>query len=443
MENDNIIVGLDIGTTKIACFIGQKAEDGKVKILGFGKTASRGVDKGLVKNVLLVKDAVKVAVEQAANQANVDVEDVYVGVAGQHIKCRQNKSSIPIPEDHSYIQQSDLDQLIANQYHIQLTPGEEIIHVFAQGYSVDDDELKSDIPPVGVHGKVLAGVFNIVTANTSSLSSIKQSVESAGYKVKGVVLEPVASALAVLKEEDRQAGVALVDIGGGTTDIAIFHEDRIRYISVLPLAGTVITKDILDGFGVLPPQAESLKVHFGSCMPEAVNQNDVISVPGLQGIPAKDVGVYYLAKVIKARVEQILQQVNYEFEESGMSKKLHAGVILTGGGSKLQNIVDLTQFITTQNVRIGEPSEHLSGDYNEDLSHPMFATGIGLVLYGINELENKSDEDEDEQPIVPPTSPEPPSTPVPESTDAKPPKVSWITRMLNKIVDGLSKTDID
>ena len=388
MDNE-IIVGLDIGTTKIACFVGMRGEKGNVKILGFGKTDSKGVEHGVVKNVSAAAASIRRAVDEAADQANVDIDEVWVGVAGQHINSRPSQGSVMIPTDHLLIEQGDVDRLIAEQYSTLLPPGEEIIHIFPQQYYVDGEALSRDISPVGVGGKKLMADFHMVTANVQNLQYIKYAVQDANLHIKGVVLEPVASAKAVLDDNDREAGVAMVDIGGGTTDIAIFHDGIIRHTSVLPLAGNAITNDIHESCNVLKPQAEILKVRFGSCVVQAVSENDIISIPGIRSQPAREIYVKTLAGIINMRTKMILEQVKYEIDQSGYNKKLIAGVVLTGGGAKLQHIKDLCELITATDSRIGVPNEHLEPDSVaiDELSHPMYATGIGLVIYGLERAE--------------------------------------------------------
>ena len=403
------IVGLDIGTTKIACFIGEQAANGKIRIAGIGKTESVGVEHGVVRNVRSAADSIRKAVADASEMAKYDVEEVYVGIAGQHIKSQANQGSIMIPESHRLIEQADVDQLIENQYRVLLAPGEEIIHVFPQSYIVDNEPLGPDIPPVGVAGKCLAANFHIVTGNIVNLRNIRDAVQAAGLRVKDVVLEPIASAYAVLDDGDKNAGVALVDIGGGTTDIAIFHEGIIRHTSVLPLAGKVITNDIRESCKILQHQAESLKVRFGSCMPTSVNQDDIISIPGIRNQAPREISVKTLAGIIKSRMQLILEQVGYEIQLSGFERQLIAGVVLTGGGANLKNIREFSEFITGIDSRIGTPDEHIDKENSidfEDLRHPMYATGVGLVIYGLLEEKNiqqqeRSRTKESEPDIVP------------------------------------------
>lgn len=391
MNNEkDIIVGLDIGTTKIACFIGQRVENDKVRILGFGKTPSKGVERGVVKHIKFTAESISRAVEQASEEAGIEVKEVYVGIAGQHIRSVSSQGMISIPHDHKLIEQSDVDHLIDEQYNIPISAGEEIIHVFPQTYFVDGEELNTEYDPVGVAGVQLKANFHIVTGNTSNLINIRSSVEMAGLTIKGVVLEPIASAYAVLDDTDREAGVALVDIGGGTTDIAIFHEGIIRHTSVLPLAGNAITYDIKEGCKIMQKQAEALKTRFGSCLPEHVNENDIISIPGIRTQPPREISVKTLAGIIKARTESILEQVDFEIKESHLDKRLIAGIVLTGGGAQLRNIKELTEFITGIDTRIGLPDEHLEKGATNEIVNPMYATGIGLVLYGLEREEEMS-----------------------------------------------------
>ena len=414
-KTNPIICGLDIGTTKIACFIGQRSETGKVKILGYGRTDSIGVERGVVKNIKSTSESILKAVAMASDQANVDVKEVYVGIAGQHIKSYTSQGELMIPEDQPYIQQKDLDQLCDNQSRIMQSPGYSIIHVFPQAYCVDGEEL-CDVDPIGVAGKQLRARFHIVTGNRNNIENIAHSVRIAGLEIKGLVLEPVASALAVLDDKDLEAGVALVDIGGGTTDIAIFYDKIIRHTSVLALAGNVITQDIRMGCNIMKNQAEALKTRFGSCLPQAVNENDIVCIPGLHGSESREINMKTLAGIIHERSKTILEQVGYEISVAGFENKLISGLVLTGGGSMMKNIKELAEYTTRCNTRIGLPDAHLDINTPEDIIHPMNSTGIGLLIYGLNEAEGKMmlEEEQELEPVsVPEPEPEPEPNPIP------------------------------
>lgn len=390
MSNE-IIVGLDIGTTKIACFIGQATENGKIKILGFGKTESIGVERGVVKNIDDTAESIKKAVEEASAKAEYEVTEVYVGIAGQHIRSTQSRGSLVLKPGPKITEEKDIEELIQNQYNTLLDPGETIIHVLPQTFFIDGEELT--VNPVGVYGNTLEANFLIVTGKTNNLWHIKESVKRANLKIKGVVLEPIASAESVLDDRDKEAGVALVDIGGGTTDIAIFEEGVIRYTSVIPMAGNLITTDVESTCNIMRKQAEQLKIKFGSCLPEMVKQDDIISIPGYRNQAAREISMKMLAQIINARTQMILEMATSEISSAGCTK-LRGGIVLTGGGAKLTYIDKLAAFISATDTRIGLPDEHLVDDSPEEIIHPMYATGIGLLLYGIKDKRSQIEKEE-------------------------------------------------
>lgn len=438
MENE-FIAGLDIGTTKIACLIGQKAEDGKVKILGYSCTKSIGVEHGVVRSISLTAESVKKAVEAASLQANVKVNEVYVGIAGQHIKSIPSQGLIMIPEDHNIITEEDVERLMEEQHRVMLGPGDEIIHIFPQNYYVNNVILPNEIPPVGTPGKQLKADFHIVTGNTQNILNIRDSVRAAGYKVKSLVLEPIASSYAVLDDRDKEAGVALVDIGGGTTDIAIFYEGIIRHTSVIPLAGQAITGDIKRGCSILPDQAESLKVKYGSCLPANEREGDAVSIPGIHDQPPKEISLKMLANIIKARVQTIIEQVDYEITSSGYNnksgKKLLAGLVLTGGGASMKYIKEFASLLTGMYTRIGLPNWHLLADSDKELAHPKYATGIGLVLFGIEKEEAMRAKKEKEQQATTEEKPSDATTipAEPAQTEAVPKKEKSVIDILDEM----------
>ena len=389
MENkENIVVGIDVGTTKIAVFIGQRDLEGKISIIGMGKTESDGVERGVVKNIQLTATAIKAAVEQAETMANYKVNDVYVGIAGHHIKSLHHRGNIMICEDNHIITMQDVERLRQEQNNLMLSPGEQIIHVVAQSYSVDGDTSTTN--PVGRIGKCLEGDFNLITGNVTHIQNIYHSVRLAGYSVKELVLEPIASAEAVINETEKDAGICLVDIGGGTTDIAIFKDGILRHTAVVPLAGNVITEDIKEGCSIIKTQAEALKINFGRCLESDNSQNEIISIPGFRGRESREISVQTLANIIKARVKMILDQVQYEIHSTDYDKRLIAGIVLTGGGAKIKDIVQLSEFITGSDARIGISNEQLSGTITDEMKHPMHATGIGLVLKGFESIDKEN-----------------------------------------------------
>ena len=394
MSNE-IIVGLDIGTTKIACFIGQASENGKIRILGWGKTTSIGVQHGEVKNIIDTAKDIRRAVDEASEKANYEITEVYVGIAGKHIKSIQNRGSLTLSKSQKIIDKDDIKQLIDNQRNIMLPAGEEIIHIIPQTFFVDNEELT--VNPIGVPGNCLEAIFHIVTGNTRCLENIKQSVLNAGLRIKGVVLEPIASAESTLDDVEKKAGVALVDIGGGTTDIAIFEKGIIRHTAVIPMAGNLISKDIHEGCSIARfEQAENLKTKFGCCLPSEVNADDIVSIPGLRGQSPREISMKTLAGIINARAKMILELVSREIEISGFSKKLMGGMVLTGGGAQLKYIKELASYISATSTRIGIPNEYLESP--SEIEHPMYATGVGLVLYGLKEAEDNKKPNLKEEP---------------------------------------------
>jgi cell division protein FtsA len=384
MENNEIIVGLDIGTTKICAIVGRKNEYGKIDILGVGKAESAGVSRGVVTNIQKTVAAIKSAVDQAISKSNVDIKVVHVGIAGQHIKSLRHRGTIVRGNGEDEIEQLDIDRLVQDMHRLVMNPGEEIIHVIPQEYIVDKEHGIKD--PIGMAGVKLEGNFHIITGQVTAAKNIDRCVTKAGLKVADLILEPIASSEAVLTDEEKEAGVALVDIGGGTTDIAIFQDGIIRHTAVIPLGGNIITEDIKEGCTVMHKQAEALKIRFGSALADEAKENEIISIPGLRGREPREISVKNLAYIIQARVEEIFEHVHYEIKCSGYEKKLIAGIVITGGGSQLKHLPQLVEYVTGMDTRIGFPNEHLSQGMIDEVNSPMFATGIGLVLKGFGPM---------------------------------------------------------
>ena len=388
-ENQEIMVGLDIGTTKIAMIVGYQNEHGKLEVLGYGKTESLGVKRGLVANIEKTVEAIKKVVEITEAKSNVNIRTVNVGIAGQHIKSLQHRGSIIRENTENEIGQEDVERLIENMYKLVMPPGEEIIHVIPQEYIVDGEQGIKD--PVGMGGVQLEANFYIITGQILAARNIEKCITRADISMSDMVLEPIASSYSVLSEEEKEAGVALVDIGGGTTDIAIFQDGIIRHSAVIPLGGDIVTEDVKEGCSILKSYAETLKVKHGSALANEVKDEIYISIPGLKGRPHKEISMKNLARIIQSRMEEIIEFVNYEIKNSGYDRKLIAGIVLTGGGAQLKDIAQLCQFITGHETRIGYPSEHLSANVDKELLLPMYATCIGLVLNGIeNSLASQS-----------------------------------------------------
>lgn len=387
MTPSEIVVGLDIGTTKIAAIVGRKNEFGKIEILGMGRADSVGVARGVVLNIDQTVQSIKTAVAEAESKSGVNIKVVNVGIAGQHIKSHQHRGIKTRANADTEISQKDVDALIDDMYKLVMLPGEEIIHVLPQEYIIDSEQgIKN---PIGMAGIRLEANFHIITGQIAAIKNIYKCVEKAGLEVADLTLEPLASADAVLSDEEKEAGVVLVDIGGGTTDLAIFQDGIIRHTAVIPFGGNVITEDIKEGCSIIKNQAELLKIKFGSALASENQENEIVSIPGLRGRPHKEISVKNLSHIIQARMDEIIEHVYYEIKNSGFEKKLIAGIVITGGGAQLKHITQSVEYVTGMDTRIGYPNEHLAGG-SEDVTSPMYATSVGLVMKELQRVEKES-----------------------------------------------------
>jgi cell division protein FtsA len=384
MEKENIAVGLDIGTTKIVAMIGKKNEYGKLEILGVGKSKSLGVKRGVVDNITQTIQSIQQAVQEAEEKSGYKIKDVVVGIAGQHIRSIQHSDYISRNNPEEVIGDKDIDMLINQVHKLAMLPGEEIIHVLPQEFKIDgQSEIKE---PIGMCGGRLESSFHVVVGQAASIRNVGRCIQSTGIDLAGLTLEPLASAEAVLSQEEKEAGVALIDIGGGTTDLAIFKDGIIRHTAVIPFGGNVITDDIKEGCSIIEKQAELLKTRFGSAWPGENRDNEIVSIPGLRGRDPKEISLKNLSKIIHARVVEIIEQVFVEIKAYGHEdprRKLIAGIVLTGGGAQLNHIKQLVEYITGMDTRIGYPNEHLAGNSDEEISSPLYATAVGLVMNSI------------------------------------------------------------
>lgn len=388
MEKENIAVGLDIGTTKIVAMIGKKNEYGKLEILGVGKSKSLGVARGVVNNITQTIQSIQQAVLEAETKSGYKIKNVVVGIAGQHIRSIQHSDYIIRANAEEVIGENDIQLLIDQVNKLAMLPGEEIIHVLPQEFKIDGQtEIKE---PIGMYGGRLESSFHVVVGQAASIRNLGRCVQSTCIELSGLTLEPLASADSVLSQEEKEAGVALIDIGGGTTDLAIFKDGIIRHTAVIPFGGNVITDDIKEGCSIIEKQAELLKVKFGSAWPGENKDNEIVSIPGLRGREPKEISLKNLSKIIHARVVEIIEQVFTEIKDYGHEdprKKLIAGIVLTGGGAQLNHIKQLVEYITGMDTRIGYPNEHLAGNSDEEISSPLYATAVGLVM---NSIENRT-----------------------------------------------------
>ena len=397
METSEIIVGLDIGTTKIASIVGRKNARGKIEVLGLGNTGSIGVKRGVVSNIENTVNSIKTVVEEASHKSKVEIKFVNVGIAGQHIKSLQHRGSIIRENNDEEISKADIEALHNSMFNLNMSPGEEIIEVIPQEYIIDGEQgIKQ---PVGMLGNSLEANFHIIVGQTTAAKNIYKCVKKAGLEVVDLILEPIASAEAVLSDEEKEAGVVLIDIGGGTTDMAIFQDGIIRHTAVIPFGGDVITEDVKEGCTIIKKHAEELKVKFGSALASENKEEEIVAIPGLRGRSPKEITLKNLASIIQARMEEIIEHFYYEIKNSGYEKKLIAGIVLTGGGAQLKHIAQLTEFITGMDTRIGYPNEHLANDVSDEIASPMYSTGVGLVIEGIRRFyQEKGKENAKKQP---------------------------------------------
>ena len=379
-DKRNIISAIDIGTTKIICIIAEKLENGKIKILGLGNSKSTGVKRGVVQNIPKTKEAVLNAVKQAEEQAGITIKDVYVGIAGQHIRSTENSHSLIRENAETEISIDEIDKLKEMMFKTQVGPGEEVLHVIPKTYIVDQE---MDVEPLGMFGQQLTGNFHIVIGQTTSAKNIKKCINEVNdIQVNDLILEPLASSYAVVTDEEKEVGVALIDIGGGTTDIAVFHNNKIVHTAVIPLGGDVITKDIKEAFKIIELKAEQLKIQFGSALPDTISKNDYVSIKGTSTSKPIEIPIKSLAQVISARVNEILDFVYYQISENIDPNDLGAGIVLTGGGALLRNLSQFVAFKTGLQVRLGYPQKSVVTQLPEALNQTKYATSIGLILKG-------------------------------------------------------------
>ncbi len=458
MENNRIAIGLDIGTTKIVAMIGRENEYGKIEVLGIGKAKSLGVKRGVVNNITQTIQSIQQAVEEAENVSGLKIDTVTVGIAGHHIRSIHHSDYITREDAEEVIDERDIDNLINQVHKLVMLPGEEIIHVLPQEFKVDS---QADITePIGMYGGRLEANFHVVVGQVSQIKNIGRCVTNAGLGLSTITLEPLASAEAVLSNEEKEAGVALIDIGGGTTDLAIFKDGIIRHTAVIPFGGNVITEDIKEGFSIIEKQAELLKVKFGSAWPGENKDNEIVSIPGLRGREPKEITLKSLSQVIHARITEIVEQVYLEIKNYGhdtQNGKLIAGIVLTGGGAQVKHLKQLVEYITGMDTRIGFPNEHLAGGSDESLSSPVFATAVGLLMEGLDKMPEEVEEIEPEpEPEVPvfekviPTNEEieksivdevPPVEEVSRKEEKKNAKKSFFERFTSGLKDFLNEAE--
>jgi cell division protein FtsA len=384
-KKEQYVAAIDIGTTKIVAIVGKKNGNGKIEILGLSKAPSRGVKRGVVLNIEETVTAIQTTVDDVQKRSGIMFSEVFVGIAGQHIKSMKNRGYITRDAYEDEIKKEEVFKLIEDMHKIHIEIGEEIIHVIPQNFIVDNETgVKS---PIGMCGRRLEANFHIVIGQVAAAKNIEKCIRKANLVVKDMILEPLASSDAVLTDDEKEAGVVLVDIGGGTTDVAVYYDNIIRHTAVIPFGGNVVTKDIKEGCAILQRHAEQLKIQYGSALGDIAPEDKVVSIPGISGREPKEISFKSLAYIIQSRMEEIIDAVNFEIQNSGYADKLAAGVVITGGGAMLKHLPQLMKFKTAMDVRIGHPNEHLAGNAKDEISQPMYATSVGLIMRGFDFLE--------------------------------------------------------
>ncbi|MBS3769712.1 MAG: cell division protein FtsA [Bacteroidales bacterium] len=378
--NEHLVAAVDIGTTKVAAIVGKIKENGKVDIMGVSKTPSTGIKRGVVQNIDETVNAIKKTVNEVQAASGTSLTNVFVGIAGQHIKTIRNRGYINRNSSEDEITKEDIDALINEMYNISIDVGEEIIHVLPQNFIVDNETgIKN---PVGMLGRRVEANFHIVIGQITSARNIGKCISKAGLSLNELILQPLASSTAILTADEKEAGVTLVDIGGGTTDVAVYYDEIIRHTAVIPFGGDVVTKDIKEGCSILQRQAELLKVQYGSALGDLAREDEVVSIPGISGREPKEITLKSLAYIIQSRMEEILNAVLYEIENSGYYDRMSAGIVVTGGGALLRDLPQLIKFVTGMDVRLGYPAVRLASESVKEVNDPIFSTSVGLVLKG-------------------------------------------------------------
>ncbi len=378
MSKEGIITGLDIGTTKVCAVIGQVNDAGAIDIIGVGMAPSYGLRKGVVVNIDNTVKSINQAVEEAELMAGVEVDSVYAGIAGGHIKSINNRGVVAISNRSREITQADVDRVIDSAKAVSLPIDREVIHIIPQEFIVDDQDGIKD--PIGMSGVRLEADVHIIVGAVASIENIIKSVHRAGYEVDDIVLEPLASAEAILTEEEKELGVALIDMGGGTTDIIMFIRGSVWHTGIVALGGNHVTNDLAYGLRTPATSAEIIKKRYGMAILDSLEENELIEVPGVGGRPPRKIPKKTLAQIIQPRMEEILQLAYREIKMSGFDELISAGGVVTGGGSLLKGTAELAEKVMNIPIRVGYPDR--IGGLTDKVNSPLYATGVGLVLYG-------------------------------------------------------------
>ncbi len=380
----NLIAAIDLGTSKVVCIVGERTEAG-VKIIALNEAPAKGINRGEVVNIQSALDSMMPAIANVENAIGERINEVFVGIAGQNIRCEQSTSHITRVNPDEFITSKEVDEITSKMFENISQNGEEVLHAIPQSYNIDD--FMGITEPVGMIGKQIFSNFKLFIGKKTSAELRRNAIARAGLKIKGLILEPLASAKAVLDEEEKEVGVALLDIGGGTTDLVIIQDNIVRHTAVIPFGGNAITEDVKQGCGVSSKTAERLKIEKGSCM-SSLSDDRKIRINGIGGRDNKDIPYRYLAEIIESRVEELLEAALYEIEKSGYKEKLNAGLVITGGTSQLPNLTNFAHLVTGMETRLAYPHRTIS-EAETTIAKPSLSTAVGLVLMGAEKLEKE------------------------------------------------------
>lgn len=380
-EDKNLIVGLDIGTSKIVAIVAELQPEGSLKVIGLGQHTSRGLKKGVVINIDSTMQAIQRALEEAELMADCKISAVFTGIAGSHIKSLNSHGMVKIKD--AEVMQADVDRVIDTARAIALPSDQQILHILTQEFIIDGQEDVRE--PLGMSGMKLEVKVHIVTGAVAAAQNIVKCIKRCGLEVSDLILQPLASSMAVLTEDEKELGVCLVDIGGGTTDIAVFKQGAIRHTAVVPIAGDQVTNDIAVAFRTPTQAAEEIKIKHGCSLRQLADPREVVEVPGVDGREPRQLSVQTLAEVIEPRIVELYELVLSELRRSGMEEMIASGIVITGGSSMMRGMVDLGEEIFHMPVRLGMP--RYVGGLSEVVSNPRYATGVGLVLMGKQQVE--------------------------------------------------------
>jgi len=384
---DNVIVGLDVGTTKICTIVAQVRADGRLNILGVGKAPSKGLSRGMVVNPGKTMESIRASLKEAEERSGFDIKSVTVGIAGPHIRCIQSEGIVAISHPDRIISEEDIDRLYESARSLKLSKDEKIIDVIPQEFIIDGKDGIFDLP-IGMFGLRMEAKVNILTGLVSQIDDLSNCVTSAGVEIDDIVLEPLASSFAVLNESEKKVGVAMIDIGGGTTDIAVFKKGVIKHTAGIGIAGSQVTNDISETLGIEEKEAERVKKEYGYALISEIINDDIVVIQGIKGRKPLKVEKSIISRIIQARMEELFVLAAQEIKRSGIESYLPAGVVVTGGGSLLKGTRELAEQVLGADVNLGVPTD-IGGGLIKEVESPIYATGIGLILHRMKYIDQK------------------------------------------------------